>query len=325
MHRLIDLSDLPAGERFAFWREAVAGTYMPIDFSSDHADDFQATMHLLDLGAVHVCHHTYSPMRARRTQKLIRQADPECYQITLGLRGTLAVSQDRQDAMVGAGDLMIYRSWRPFHGVVNSTRGTAEAIQLHVPRRLLPLPPRQTDRLCAASLPARHGVGPLLTQFLTRVTQDAATYQPMDATRLGSICIDLLAALLAHRYQTDDAVPQESRRRTLLLQIHAHIERFLNDPELSPATIAAAHHISLRTLQRLFAEQGTTVSEWIRTRRLEHCRRELIAPDSRHRPIRLIAARRGYTDPAAFTRAFRTAYGLSPQEYRRQQTRSGRR
>ncbi|WP_188197703.1 helix-turn-helix domain-containing protein [Nonomuraea sp. SYSU D8015] len=319
MHRLINLSDLPASDRFAFWQETVARTYMPVDFHSDHAGDFRATMRSLDLGAVHVCGHTYSPLHARRTEKLIRQSDPECYQVTLGMRGTLAVSQDRQDAIVGAGDLMIYHSWKPFHGVVRIPRGTAAAIQLHVPRGLLRLPSRQVDRLCAAQLPARDGVGVLFSQFLTRVAQDAATYRPADAARLGSICIDLLSALLAHQSETGNAVPLESRRRTLLLQIHAHIERSLNDPQLSSGTIAAAHHISVRSLHRLFAEQGTTVSEWIRTRRLEHCRQELIARHSRHRPIHVIAARWGYTDPAAFARAFRTAYGLSPREYRMQQ------
>jgi hypothetical protein len=54
-----------------------------------------------------------------------------------------------------------------------------------------------------------------------------------------------------------------------LTTIHAFIQRPVSDPDLSPETIAAAHHISLRLLHKLFSEEGETVAGWIRTRRLE--------------------------------------------------------
>jgi AraC-like DNA-binding protein len=53
-----------------------------------------------------------------------------------------------------------------------------------------------------------------------------------------------------------------------LLGSRAFIQEHLGDPELRPAEIAAAYHISLRLLHKLFQEQGTTVAGWIRTRRL---------------------------------------------------------
>ncbi len=40
-------------------------------------------------------------------------------------------------------------------------------------------------------------------------------------------------------------------------------------PQLSPAAVAAAHHISLRSLHQLFHDEGLTVAGWIRQRRLE--------------------------------------------------------
>ncbi|TDC36686.1 helix-turn-helix domain-containing protein, partial [Actinomadura sp. KC345] len=36
------------------------------------------------------------------------------------------------------------------------------------------------------------------------------------------------------------------------------------------------------------------------------------------RPISAIAARWGFTSPAHFSQTFRTAYGLSPRQFRRQ-------
>lgn len=80
--------------------------------------------------------------------------------------------------------------------------------------------------------------------------------------------------------------------------------------------IAAAHHMSLRTLQRLFQEQGITVGSFIRRQRLNRVRRDLADPRLAARPIHAIAACWGYPRPSDLTRAFRAAYGAGPAEYR---------
>jgi AraC-like DNA-binding protein len=90
----------------------------------------------------------------------------------------------------------------------------------------------------------------------------------------------------------------------------------LGDPDVSPATVAAAHYISLRYLHNLFETQETTVADWIRRRRLERCRRDLLDPALRAEPVGSIGARWGLTSPAHFTRLFRGAYGLPPAAYR---------
>jgi AraC-like DNA-binding protein len=106
-------------------------------------------------------------------------------------------------------------------------------------------------------------------------------------------------------------------RRALLIRIRAWIEEHLDHPELSPADVAAAHHISLRYLHKLFSVQQSTVAGWIRHRRLERCRRALLDPAQATRPVSAIAARWGILNAAHFSRVFRDAYGLAPAEYRR--------
>ena len=81
--------------------------------------------------------------------------------------------------------------------------------------------------------------------------------------------------------------------------------------------IAAAHHISLRSLHQLFHDEGLTVAGWIRRRRLECCRRDLSDPALAARPVAAIAARWGFSSAGDFSRAFRAAHGLPPAEYRR--------
>jgi AraC-like DNA-binding protein len=107
------------------------------------------------------------------------------------------------------------------------------------------------------------------------------------------------------------------RQRALFGRIQAFTESRLADPELSPDGIAAAHHISVRSLYKLFQAEDTTVAAWIRTRRLEHCRQDLVDPALAERPIGAIAARWGFASPAQFNRAFRAEYDVTPGEYRR--------
>lgn len=137
--------------------------------------------------------------------------------------------------------------------------------------------------------------------------------------------LDLLTVVLAARLDRRKTVPPDTRQRALLLRIHAFIEQRLTDPVLSPGAIAAAHHISIRHLHRLFETQGTTVADWIRHRRLDRCRRDLLDSAQLTRPVGAIGTRWGFTDPAHFSRVFRAAYGLPPSEYRLTGKGSGRR
>jgi AraC-like DNA-binding protein len=99
--------------------------------------------------------------------------------------------------------------------------------------------------------------------------------------------------------------------------VHAFIEQRLADPGLSPEMIAAAHHVSVRYLYKLFEGRHSGVAGWIRERRLERSRRDLLDPALAGRPVSAIAAHWGLTEPATFSRMFRAAYGLPPAEYRR--------
>ncbi len=128
--------------------------------------------------------------------------------------------------------------------------------------------------------------------------------------------LDLLTVALGERLGVSGAIPTASRRRALLVQIHAFIEAHLGDRELSPRSIAAAMYISVRYLHKLFENEQTTVVDLIRRRRLEHCHRDLLDPSLDAVPVSAIAARWGFSTPAHFSRLFRTTYGVPPVELR---------
>jgi AraC-like DNA-binding protein len=129
------------------------------------------------------------------------------------------------------------------------------------------------------------------------------------------VTLDMLATALTKNKESLDENPQTS----LVERIRAFVEKRLEDPDLSPSTIAQAHRISVRYLHLLFSERGVTVGGWVRLRRLEQCRVALT--DVRNdRTITEIGMKWGFSDAAHFSRSFKAAFGISPSAFRRAKT-----
>ncbi|WP_329273157.1 helix-turn-helix domain-containing protein [Streptomyces sp. NBC_01451] len=309
--------ELPVVDRFEWWRDLTARTLTPTVITSEHEDDFRAGLRLLDLGATQASVLSYPSLRSRRTPALVRRSDPELYHLFLTLRGGQTISQGGRDASVGAGDLLLYDSSHPTDAqVFPEDGGAVEGIIVNMSRAAFPLPAAKVDRLLATSLPGGSGMGMLLSQFLIHLAAEAAAMRPQDAVRLGTVVLDLVTAFLAQHLDAADTVPPERRQQALMVAIHSFVERNLGDPELSPASVAAAHHISVRYLYRLYQGQGTTIADGIRRSRLRRIHRDLADPRLDGRSISSIAARWGFPEPTSFSRAFKTLYGITPRDHR---------
>ncbi len=103
-------------------------------------------------------------------------------------------------------------------------------------------------------------------------------------------------------------------REARLAQAKQHIERHLAEPDLSPATIASALGVSVRSLHLAFEVEGTSVARTILRRRLEECRSTLVTDP--HRPITDIAFAWGFNSLSGFYRAFQAAFGAAPGDLR---------
>jgi AraC-like DNA-binding protein len=309
--------DLPARERFGFWRELTGQMLAPVEVRSDHADDFLASARLVQLGNVQMSLVRCPSYTARRTARGIRQSDPELLQLSFNRQGRSGMAQAGREISLGHRELVLYDTSRPFRGWAQPTGEFAEGVLVALPRQALPAPLVRRATAVPAQFPTTKGIGALLARFIELAILHADELTPADATRLADVTVDLVGAVLSHHFEAPRALPPEAHRRVLLAGIHDFVERHLGDPQLSPTTIAATNHISVRYLHRLFQQQGMTVRDWIRERRLTHCRANLADPAQRGTTIQTIAARWGFVDPAHFSRVFRAAYGITPTEFRR--------
>ncbi|MEU7974256.1 helix-turn-helix domain-containing protein [Micromonospora sp. NPDC049089] len=317
---VVSTTEVPVEDGFAFWREVNSKLWVPYDLRCDSQWEpgFRAQVGISEFGPVQATLMTTMPHSVHRTPKLIRQADPEVFKLGCLVRGGGMITQDGQRTDFGVGDLILYDTSRPYLAEFTPDVPVSQLLLLRFPRLLLPLPPWELRRLSAVRIPGAQGVGALSSQFLLHLARHMDELSPLDAARLSTLTIDVLTAALANALDVQSAVPSHTRRRALMAQIHAFVRANLGDPRLTPDAIAAAHHISLRYLHKLFHEEGHTVAGWVRERRLEQCRRDLANPQLGARPIHAIAAQWGFTSPAHFSQAFRSAYGLSPRQFREQ-------
>jgi AraC-like DNA-binding protein len=166
------------------------------------------------------------------------------------------------------------------------------------------------------------GVAPLLAPLLTAAAEAAPTYPPHIAHGVAGSVVDLLGTLAAERRTRARASAahraEHDERAAMARRVRHFVNENLADRALSPEHIAARHHVSVRYLHKVFAAEGTTLSRWIRRRRLEECRRELARPAGPGQASLATVARRwGFANAAHFSRSFRAAYGVSPSEWHR--------
>jgi AraC-like DNA-binding protein len=308
-------ADVPPGAFVDYWRQVSRDTFGPAELRP--AGSPQRLL-VGEVGPVRVAEMTTggveqsAPCEGTRSRTVVRRAGQESYGVHLVLRGQMVIEQDGRQCRIRPGDFALLDMSRPARWAASAERFVA----LMFPRVLLPVSPDDVAGLTAVRIPGDTGTGALFASLTGRLADRLDDYGEIDGIHVGTAVLDLLAASLTARSEGARPGPPDERQRVLLMRIHAFIEERLADPALTPGVIAAAHHISVRYLYKLFETRGESVAGRIRRRRLEQCRRHLIDPTSSDRSVGAIAAAHGLTNAGHFSRTFKMAFGLSPRDYR---------
>ncbi len=275
-------------------------------------DPIRSRMEVWDLGDTNIFTKRSTGVRLLRTARQARQdAAPV---IALAVQ---EVSEGRHEQLdhrqlLAPGDLLVVDLSAPYD-YSWSGDGGAGCVQIPVEQLGLPM---DVIRRAAGNVRASP-LYDLVRGHVAQLARDPAGHSTDPAAAsVAAAGVELARALLASAAQTGRHA-RTALAETLLTRVRAHVRQHLTDPGLSPASIAAAHNVSLRYLYRICEKAGFSLEQWIIGERLRGAAEELRRPDSRGRTVAMVARRWGFTDPTHFTRRFRAAHGVTPAEWRR--------
>lgn len=310
-HRTVfEGSEVAGNECFEAWSAAVSSAFVPLRAIAASPESFSGRLITQPVGQTLVSEVCGSAMQVSRTSRNIAANDPGWLKLGLQLRGYSVVSQDDREAALTPGDFAIYDTTRPYDLYFDSS---FRMLVVMFPAHLLQLDPRTVSSLTASRVSGRKGLGALTSNFLSSLGKELVDGQAPGQIPVSDAALGLITATFAER--AGKGIPATSTG-VLRLQIESYIAAHLGDHDLTVTGLATAHNISVRRLQKVFEENGDTVSGWIRRRRLDQCRKDLANPSMSGRPVAAVGMHWGFSDASSFSRAFKTAFGFTPAEYR---------
>jgi AraC-like DNA-binding protein len=308
-HREASTDAVPPHERLAFWDEYNSSELIGLRCSSFTEQGLDARQRNFDLGFLKLADIAGNAHVIERTPDLLRRYPRQSIFMAVVVEGEIFLYQNGRCIGARPGDILIYPTWEPYlcgyarqarQFIVDWPCGTGSG------RTLKTNGPIKID----GSFQGARALGSELAKMLNGfVAQPLVSEADRIADRMHALCYALLT--LPHDLDRS-GVPSYVRR----LRAEAFIAERLDDGRLDAAMVARHVGLSQRHLNRLFAEDGWTVTRWIWEQRLALSFRLLTDPHHRRLAIADIAQRCGFASAAHFTSAFKSRYGLTPSEQR---------
>ncbi len=250
------------------------------------------------------------PLRPDAFQQYIRDSGLECVGIQAIQSGRESFHAEGDCRSFGPAELLIWTSERPFE---------LTSIERHHKISVIVPWAELRERIpCAgvfrhAILDSRTGLGAVLRSHVETLAGQVDRLKGEDQSAIRRVTVELLTAAMTFH---GDQARRFGLSHQYLLRLQSYIVDHLQEEQLSPLSIAKAHNISDRYLHHLFAQTGTSVSDFIREQRLQRCRDALTNPAYRSLSVAEIAHQWGFPAPAHFSRIFKRRFGLSPRDAR---------
>lgn len=298
-------SSVTDSQRFEYWSDVVCKHFIPAASRVPSRLNFDASFTVRSLGHLTLAEMSSPRHHWERDAKHLRSGPNEDFMLSLMVQGTGHLSQGGRHVLQRNGDIVLYDAAKPF----SFDLAPESTLLVRIPRKQLLFRVPEAENLTAMHL----AEGTPIAKLLGNMIREASTMQldGHDAlqARVASSLLDMVSAVL--QFQMDNTGVVRTSHDALFQRASDFIASHLDDCELDVEQIAAAQHVSARTLTRIFAEHGTTPMQHLWKRRMEASHFAL--REGRVKQVTHAAFQYGFSDLSHFCRVFKKTYGVTPQ------------
>jgi AraC-like DNA-binding protein len=249
----------------------------------------------------------------RRDEHDIRLDYGEHFFLLVQLEGSCGIEQKGRQNTISPGDCILVDSSLPSNFYFDGQ--FSNHLSVHLPRQLL-LAEAPNDFEVSRRLAAADPMSTMLRALVAKMLQTPDTHKR--SAELRQLLLQATRQAFAADAPDTPLCPRDRASGRLELA-RALVDRHLTDERLTPQWLATRLGISMRTLQEDFNALGTTVTCFIRDRRLHLARDRLVEKQrgASDGTIAEIAYSSGFNDISYFNRCFKKAFDCSPKELSR--------
>ncbi|MFM2476422.1 helix-turn-helix domain-containing protein [Celerinatantimonas sp. MCCC 1A17872] len=297
-------------ERFNFWESIISDNYVRIHCELKNQDNnlFKAKLSQRKFGDILLNDHQMNvSMRYHREESDICQDQRQDLQFILLLSGFGQISQEGRSADINTGDMVLYDSSKPF---LLDYSNNHRALNIKFPKELIHNNLGDIEPFVARTVKGNSVMGSLTQSMMKEYAALPNLATLSSEVRLSSALLEVLSTALDVEFAGQ--IDLNQRKINRLNSVKQSLLLHIGNSELNATAIAQMNNMTTRTLNRLFAIEGTTAIKWLWEKRLEESYKML--REGKVSRVSDVAIYYGFNDFSHFSRAFKKAFNQTPRQ-----------
>lgn len=284
------------------WHQTICDAFSQTRYSPGRDQSFRGELTHASLGFARFSRILSPSGWFERDTQTIRRDSFDGFVILLCMRGELRIRQGDRHVLARHNEALIYRHGTPFElEFPDHYRALSMWVRPDLMERHCPEIVKNAPMLIRAD--STNGM--LALSVIRELCDSAVTQKAFGADQLVGATLDIISTMKPR------PVPDADKRNQWLLdRLSRYVAQNIDDTDLSLGHLVDVAGVSARTLNRAFAEQGTTPMRWVWNQRLAQAHDALML--NRVRNVTEAAHSFGFKDSSHFSRAFSSRYGVSP-------------
>jgi AraC-like DNA-binding protein len=304
------MSQVPIRDRLDSWVAAVNSHFVPLYVTRAERLTFEFEMTATQLGPIGVARQRASAHHCGRGRTELSRSSDRSFNLMMSLDCTYGMTH-RGDHRMKPGDVAVHFSEYPIDLAFATN---FHFVNLTLPEHWIKTWVPNPHALAGRSIQSESPWGAALSSFLRLLSPEYVA----DAPIAHPVLVDQLGALLALATTPFKAGENVSRAAELTLKerIVAQLDQRCQEESLTAEQVATALGVSVRTLHRALAANGSAFGGLLIEARVRCALRMLQSPAFNRLTTAEIGRRAGFANPSHFARCMRNRLGRTPLQLR---------